>query len=430
LFISVTVVEEFEYYLRSTGVIMSTEKGVVYNDIEKAVDAVIERVGKNITFAMPLALGKPARFVNALYQRAKANPDIKLRIVTALALEKPRAGSELERRMIEPLVERVFAGAPDFDYMIDFRSGKMPSNIELYEFFNKAGGYMNNPVAQQNHLNSNYTHVIRDGLNFGANVFGQMLSRNEKDGKVMYSMGCNTDICVEAVQRYKELQAQGLPSMVVGEINPNLPFMYGDAIVDADMYNVIIDAPECNYALFGPPKDSVALKDHMLGLNVSTLIKDGGTIQVGIGALGDAIVAGLEMRHNHNKDYNDVVNATGITERYSALIDNLGGTGTFEKGLYGSSEMFVDAFMQMYKSGILKRKVFESIPLMKLINAGKLDAEKIPENILDLLWEEKGIHGKLKKKDFDFLTEYGILDRKSTRLNSSHRLTSRMPSSA
>jgi acyl-CoA hydrolase len=31
----------------------------------------------------------------------------------------------------------------------------------------------------------------------------------------------------------------------------------------------------------------------MIGINVSTLVRDGGTIQVGIGALGDAIVAGL-----------------------------------------------------------------------------------------------------------------------------------------
>jgi hypothetical protein len=185
--------------------------------------------------------------------------------------------------------------------------------------------------------------------------------------------------------------------------------MYGDALVEGSKYNFLIDATECNYTLFGPPKDSVALKDHMLGLNVSTLLKDGGTIQVGIGALGDAIVAGLEMRHSHNKDYNDVLNAAGVPKRYQALIDKIGGTGVFEEGLYGSSEMFVDAFMQMYKSGILKRKVFDSIPIMKLINDKKLHVDNIPENILDLLFEVKGIHQKLKEKDFNFLTEYGIL---------------------
>lgn len=380
-----------------------------YNDMEKSVDAVIEKVGKDIVFAMPLALGKPARFVNALYQRVKKSPDMTLKIVTALALEKPTASSELERRMLEPLVGRIFAGTPDFDYMLDFRSGKLPANIEIYEFFNKAGGYMNNPVAQQNHLNSNYTHVVRDGIRFGANVFGQMLSMNDIDGKKSYSMGCNTDICIEAIEIISKMSAAGEKVAVVAEINPNLPFMYGDAIVDIDDYDIVVDTPECDYALFGPPKDAVTPKDHMIGLNVSTLLKDGGTIQVGIGSLGDAIVAGLEMRHTNNAVFNEVVEKAGIMKRYKDLIDEIGGTDTFEQGLYGSSEMFVDAFMQLYNSGILKRKVFDNIPLMKLINENKLSAESIPADIFDLLLEKKGIHKKIKEKDFQFLTEFGIL---------------------
>lgn len=388
---------------------MIAKKGVVFDDVSKTVDAVINRVGKDIIFGMPLALGKPARFVNALYKRAKEDPEIKLKIVTALALEKPRAGSELERRMLEPLVARVFAGTPDFDYMIDFRAGKMPPNVELFEFFNKAGGYMNNPVAQQNHMNSNYTHAVRDGFDFGCNVFGQLLSKREINGKTMYSMGCNTDIGKEMLSLLGNPTMKDRTFALIGELNPNLPFMYGDAVEEATAYDFIIDSEECNYSLFGPPKDSVALKDHMIGLNVSTLLKDGGTIQVGIGALGDAIVAGLEMRHNHNEDYQKVVKETGILARYGTLINKIGGLGTFDQGLYGSSEMFVDAFMQMYKSGILKRKVFESIPIMKLINSGELHADSVPGNIMDLLIREKGVHKKLKEKDFNFLTEFGIL---------------------
>jgi acyl-CoA hydrolase len=387
---------------------MSIAMGVVTNDIEKVVDQVIDRVGKDIIFGMPLALGKPARFVNVLYKRAKQDPSISLKILTALALEKPTPNSDLERRLLGPLVDRVFAGTPDFDYMLDFRAGKLPPNVEIYEFFFKAGAFMGNPVAQQNHLNSNYTHVIRDGMDFGVNVFGQMLSKREIDGKIAYSMGCNTDICLEAVERFIEKQAEGIPTALIGEVNPNLPFMYGDAIVGAEHYNFIIENEDCNYPLFGPPKDAVALKDHMIGLHVSTLLKDGGTIQVGIGALGDAVVAGLEMRHNENDVYNKIIRDAGLFDRYGDLITRWGGTGTFDEGLYGSSEMFVDAFMQMYKSGILKRKVFDNIPIMKLINAGKLHANKIPENALELLISEKGIHRKLKASDFKLLTHYGF----------------------
>jgi len=205
------------------------------------------------------------------------------------------------------------------------------------------------------------------------------------------------------------MRANGQKIVIVGEANKKMPFMYGDAVVEAETYDMILQGPQFDYELFCPPKDSVALADHMIGINVSPLIKDGGTIQVGIGALGDAIVSGLIMRNEHNALYQEILEKAGIKKRYKELIARWGDTGTFEKGLYGSSEMFVDAFMQMYKSKILKRKVFENIPLMKLINDGKLVADNIPPDIIDQLIEIKALHRKLKAKDFAFLTEFGIL---------------------
>jgi hypothetical protein len=71
--------------------------------------------------------------------------------------------------------------------------------------------------------------------------------------------------------------------------------------------------------------------------------------------------------------------------------------------------MFVDAFMQMYKRSILKRKVFDSIPLMQLINKGELSADNIPTDIIDKLLNMKAIQPKLTDEDFKFLTKFGIL---------------------
>jgi acyl-CoA hydrolase len=70
-----------------------------------------------------------------------------------------------------------------------------------------------------------------------------------------------------------------------------MPFMYGDAVMKPEDFDVVLMGEEFNYSLFAPPRPR-APTDHIIGLNVSTLVKDGGTIQVGIGALGDAIVAG------------------------------------------------------------------------------------------------------------------------------------------
>ncbi len=388
---------------------MKENSGMIYDDVKKCVDEVINYVGKDITYSMTLALGKPILFTNELYNRAKKDPTLKLKIITALSLEIPKGSSDLERRLMKPIVDRVFSGVPEFEYMIDFRAGTLPENVECFEFYSKAGSNLNNPVAQQHHLSSHYTHVVRDALALGTNVFGELIAYQEINGKTMYSMACNPDICLETVRLMREMRANGHKLVIIGEANKKMPFMYGDAVVEAETYDMILQGPQFDYELFCPPKDSVALSDHMIGLNVSPLIKDGGTIQVGIGALGDAIVSGLILRNEHNALYQEILEKAGIKKRYDKLISRWGDTGTFEKGLYGSSEMFVDAFMQMYKSKILKRKVFDSIPLMKLINAGKLAADYIPSDILDQLIEMKAVHRKLKAKDFAFLSEFGIL---------------------
>jgi len=388
---------------------MELNKGLIYNDVKKSVDDILEYMGNEITFSMPLALGKPSLFVNELYNRAKKDHTIKLRITTALSLERPKAKSEMERRFLGPLCDRVFAGTPVYDYMTDYSAGTLPKNIEIYEFYAKAGGSMHIKEMQLNHMYSNYTHVVRDAIDFGSNVFGQMLSCREINGRMMYSMGCNTDIAVGALEELMKKRARGEKIVITGEVNTNLPFMYGDAVREAGEYDMLLQGTQFNYNLFGPPKDSVNLRDHAIGLHVSPLVRDGGTLQIGIGALGDAIAYSLNMRQNENEEYNKVLKETGIADKYKNIINKLGSTGRFEQGLYGSSEMFVDAFMQLYKSGVLKRKVYENIAIQRLINDGKIDNNKIPDNIIELLIEEEGIHRHLREKDFDMMVKFGIL---------------------
>jgi len=388
---------------------MKEYAGQIHDDVKRCVDEVIEYIGKDIVFAMTLALGKPVQFCNELYRRAKADPSISLKIITALPLEKPTGKSDLEKRIYDIIRPKLFDGVPDIEYMLDYRAGKMPKNVEHYEFYSKAGTYLDDDTAQQNHITSNYTHIVRDGLEMGINVFGSLVSSLEIDGRTMYSLGCNADIVIEGLREMGKLRAAGRKFVLMAEVNQNLPFMYGDAVIEGNSYDMILAGPQFNYPLFGAPKDAVSVPDYMIGLNASVLIKDGGTLQVGIGALGDAIVAGLVVRNDHNDMYQELLQKSGIAQRYETLIKRWGGTGIFEQGLYGSSEMFVDAFMQLYKNKILKRKVFDSVPLMKLINEGYLKADHIPSDILERLMEMKAIHSCLDEEDFNFLTKFGIL---------------------
>lgn len=387
---------------------MEKQKPVYYQSVEKCVDDIIDYVGRNIVFGMPLALGKPNQLANELYRRAKADPSINLTIMTALSLEKPIPSSEIERRMLEPIIERIWKDYPDFEYMQDIRNGGLPPNVELSEFYFKAGGYLNVPHAQQNYVSSNYTHVARDAVNAGVNVFGHIVAKQTIDGKPMVSASCNADIIKEVFDLVQDERKKGKKIVGICQINNNLPFMYGDAVAPPDLYDMVIEAPEYDFPLFSVPKVSVTGADHMIGMYVSSLIKDSGTLQIGIGSLGDAIAAGLEMRHTANSDYNAFLRDAGLKERYDSLIEAVGGTGVFKEGLYGSSEMLVEVFMELYEAGILKRKVYENEAIQKLINEGRLD-EKIPENILEMLLEEEAVYPVLREKDFNMLQSFGIL---------------------
>ena len=338
---------------------MERREPVYYREMEKCVDDIIHRVGKRIVFGMPLALGKPNQLVNALYARAKKDPEIHLTIMTALSLETPKASSELEQRFLGPLVERIWKGFVPFDYLHDMKNNNLPPNVEVKEFFTKAGGYLAVPHAQQNYISSNYTHAVRDLIDNGLNVIGNIVAKRQLGSRQVYSTSCNPDLILEAMVRFDAERKKGRKVLIVGQVNTNLPFMYGDAVVEPQAYDMIVDNREYDFELFSAPKDSVSTADYMVGLHVSALVKDGGTLQIGIGSLGDGIASGLILRHRQNAVYRQLIEEMEIESRYGDLIRRAGGTGPFDQGLYGATEMLVDVFMELYKNGVIRRKVYD-----------------------------------------------------------------------
>jgi len=388
---------------------MGNERPIYFNDPEALVDFVIERVGKNIVLGMCLGIGKPNHFANAIYKRAKEDPGIKLKILTALSLEPPTWSSELERRFLEPLVERVWKGYVNLDYITAVRKNELPSNVEVSEFFYKAGGFLTNEHMQQNYTSTNYTHASRDVRDNGMNVGGQLVAKKKINGKPMFSMSSNSDTALDAFRDLKKMREEGNRVAAIGQVNNNLPFMYGDAVVSPELFDAVLERPDFHFTLFGAPRESVNTTDYVIGLYASTLIKDGGTLQIGIGSLGDAIAYGLQVRHQQNEIYNKVLQETGAIEKFGDVVYRVGGTAAFQKGLYGSTEMLVDAFLHLYKAGIMKRKVYDNVPLQRLVNEGKIKVrQKVTPEVVELLAEQSAIHSRLTQKDFQFLQEYGI----------------------
>ena len=108
-----------------------TSTAITLNTIDAAVEHVLNTVQGDIVLGLPLGIGKPNPFVNRLYRRIKAMGNDaeprRLKIITALSLEKPVGKSDLERHFLEPLVDRVFKDYPDLDYVKDLRGGMLPA---------------------------------------------------------------------------------------------------------------------------------------------------------------------------------------------------------------------------------------------------------------------------------------------------------------
>lgn len=374
--------------------------------VEAAVDQIIETVGPDIRIGLPLGLGKPIQLINALYARAKADPKLKLRILTALSLEKPKPGSALEARFLNPFIERVFEDCPDLDYMLDLRAQKLPSNVQVVEFFFKPGSSLGNAHAQQHYISSNYTHAARDVFIQGCNVVAQIVAEREKDGARHYSLSCNPDTGPELLRMLRAAHAEtGRPYLAIGQVNSKLPYMVHDAEVPAGTFDLIVDHPRYHTTLFSTPKLPVTTPDYAIGLAAAALIKDGGTLQVGIGALGDAIVHAAQLRHQDPACFGELLQQLGPLQTHAELIEVAGGTGPFEKGLYGATEMFVDGFMHLYEAGILKRKVYDFTELQRLLNQGRIDETVTPE-LLDLL-EAEG-ERVIRTHEFEALQYHGV----------------------
>lgn len=378
-----------------------------YLTIEETVDHIIDVFGNSITIGMPLGLGKPIKLINALYKRVKENPQMDLTIYTALSFEKPIPKSDLEARLMNPFLDRFFKDVPDLDYQVDLRAGTLPNNVSISESYCKAGSIKGLEKMQQNYMSSNYTHSVRDINGNGNRVFAHSIAKRESGDGTLYSCSCNADTSLEAIHGFQKMKESGEKTLNIGMVNSYLPFMFGDAVLSGDNYDVIIDDPESYHPLFATPRAPISVPEFMIGIYISTLIKDSGTLQIGIGALGDSIAYGLHLRHNENEAYQKLIADSGIGDTYKALIEEIGGTGTFEDGLYGSTEMLVDGFLQLYKNGIIKRKVYHHVGLQKLINDGKIK-ETIPQNILSLLLEDETLHPYLTQKDFDQLQKFGV----------------------
>src|SRR6476469_2023504 len=272
----------------------------LFSDPEAIAEYIIRDVGPNLVVGLPLGLGKANHIINALYARAAADRSITLTLFSALTLERPKPVNLLERRFIGPVTERLFGSYPDLAYAAALRANSLPPNIRVIEFFFLAGRWLHVPSAQQHYISANYTHAASYLLARGLNVVTQLVAKRVVDGVTRYSLSCNTDTTLDILRERGEGRAS---FRLVGQVNSELPFMPGAGDLPAGEFSAVLDGPATEFPLFAPPSEPITDAKYAIGLHAAGLIRDGGTLQIGIGQVGDALAQGLVVRHRDNAQF-------------------------------------------------------------------------------------------------------------------------------
>ncbi|MSS45444.1 acetyl-CoA hydrolase [Cutibacterium sp. WCA-380-WT-3A] len=137
------------------------------------------------------------------------------------------------------------------------------------------------------------------------------------------SMGIEVQVLPAALESAKRRGA-----LIIAQVNPNMPYVFGDGIVDVDDIDigVSVDAPLPTAAM--PPAGPAA---QQIGELVASRVPAGATLQVGIGAVPDAVVAMLPGDRTYGVWTELLTDSVRLLEQTHRL-DERPVTGTFAMG--------------------------------------------------------------------------------------------------
>ncbi len=147
-----------------------------------------------------------------------------------------------------------------------------------------------------------------------------------RGGKV--SLGVEVNVLPAAIEAAKRRGG-----VVIAQVNEQMPWTYGDAVLDLELVDVLVDAD-------GPlPSAPVSLIDDAsarIGELAAERVGDGSTLQAGIGAVPDATLTGLRDRSGMRVWTEMFSDSIFALEKAGALDRNVPITASF---VFGSPEL-------------------------------------------------------------------------------------------
>ncbi len=293
--------------------------------------------------------------------------------------------------LISALCRRADAGdVRDLHFHHFHTEGPAPYSEPRYEgiFFDQ--GFFLGPNVRAN-VNAGYADYLPVHLGESQKLYRTrqiplgaalvQVSLPDEQGRV--SLGTSVDCSVAAVES---------ADLVIGVVNPNVPFAYGDLLsVDQFDYLVQDDTPLVTAAFAEPTPTEV-----LIGKNCAALVEDGDCIQMGIGALPNALAA--QLVNHKNLGLHTEMFADGLLRLIKKGVIN-GSCKAIDKGkivasfLLGSNEVY--SFID-HNPDVLMRDikyvndpfVIRQNPHMKAINSatevditGQISADSIGTRI-------------------------------------------------
>ena len=195
--------------------------------------------------------------------------------------------------LIQALVRRADAGElEDVRFHHFHTEGPAPYSEEKYAgiFFDQ--GFFLGPNVRPN-VNGGWADYLPVHLGDSQKLYRSgalkcnvaMVQLSEPDENGMASLGTSVDCSLAAIESADH---------VIGVINPNVPYAYGD-LVDLNLVDSFVrdDTPLVTAAFAEPTPTEV-----LIGKNCAALVPDGACIQMGIGALPNALAAQLTDHMN------------------------------------------------------------------------------------------------------------------------------------